>query len=136
LKLPPKNTPSARAPQARAKPLAKPLAEHASSEDKMQPVEPNAVLLRLVAATVTSRIRHRALLDVLGSGPYDYERYVARVKEIRERDYQALFAYYMLKKNDFNTVFGDWYAEDLERYRLDRESEPKPARKTRAKKAN
>lgn len=138
-KLPPKKSAPKPAPRATRKKVVSetfPAAQAEATEDRIDPVEPNAVLLRIVTAAVTSRIRHRALLDVLGSGPYDYGRYVERFKEIRERDYQALFAQYMLKKNDFSRIFGDWFAEDMERYRVDRGDEPKPTRKQKTRKSS
>ncbi len=138
-KLPPKKTGVAAAPKAKAPAAGRALpavAPAKAPDDEMQPVPPNTVLLRLVGGAVTSRIRHRALLDVLASGSYDYERYVERFKDLRERDYQALFAQYMLKKADFNRLFGEWSAEDLERYRADRVIEPKPTAKPRRKKSS
>lgn len=74
------------------------------------------VLLRLVHEGTATRIRHRALLDVLAAGPYDFDAYRRRYGELLERDREALVAKTMLTAEDFKSLFEDWLKEDVERY--------------------
>lgn len=79
----------------------------------MPPIE---VLIRLVHYGVTSRLRHRALLDVLKDGAFDYQKYLQVFENIVERDRDALFAKLMLSKDDFRSLFKEWESEDQKRY--------------------
>lgn len=72
--------------------------------------------MRLVHEGVASRIRHRALLDVLGNGAFDFERYKERYLELLGRDRDALFSKTMLSREDFTELFESWIAEDRLRY--------------------
>ena len=74
------------------------------------------VLLRLVHEGTAMRIRHRALLDILAEGSYDFDAYRRRYVELLERDREALVAKTMLSPENFAAIFQDWLKEDVQRY--------------------
>jgi hypothetical protein len=82
------------------------------------PEPPGEVLVRLVRDAVYSRIRHRALLDVLAHGPFDAKKYHDTFRKFVRRDYRALYAKLILKAEDFTSLHGQWHEDDERHYKL------------------
>ena len=89
-------------------------ADSVTREPQLAP--PTAVIIRMVHQMVASRLRFRALLEVLRQGEFEYEDYLARYSEIRERDSQAMVAQLMFERDDFQALFGEWKKQDDERW--------------------
>jgi hypothetical protein len=86
-------------------------------EDKEPKIAPPLkVLRRLVMEAAASRIRHRALLDVIEAGPFTKDRYFEAYKAIYDRDHDALTALLFLESADFHAEFGAWREDDIHRY--------------------
>lgn len=79
-------------------------------------VDPFTVIVRLVDEAVRTRISHRALLDVLEEGRFDFVSFIESFEKLAMRDYRPLHAQLMLNADDFNRLFSSWKAEDTERY--------------------
>jgi hypothetical protein len=71
---------------------------------------------RIIGEMTESRIRQRALLESLRQGDFSWERYLRIVHEIRNRDFDPLFASMVLKNEVFSERFRDWVKEDAARY--------------------
>ncbi len=76
------------------------------------------MLMRLVHEGVASRIRHRALLDVLANGQFDFDTYKNRYADLLKRDRDALLAKTMLSSEDFTVIFKGWMHDESARYGL------------------
>jgi hypothetical protein len=79
---------------------------------------------RLIAALVNelarSRVRHRALLDLLERhGSIEIKDYVAQYKEVEERDFLPFVELLLLSPRDFQGKHGDWLAENTKRFGYD-----------------
>lgn len=89
------------------------------SADKVyEALPPLRVLMYLVHEAVATRIRHRALLDVLASNTFDFSTYKNTYSQLLERDQQALYAKTMLNADDFREIFLLWAEGDTARYGL------------------
>jgi hypothetical protein len=74
------------------------------------------VVSALIEETVYARIRHRALLDVLG-GDYTAEKYFARFVELYRRDFEALVYRTLITPVAFAERFAEWNRENDRYYR-------------------
>jgi hypothetical protein len=112
----PRPLPAARGSGRPKLPPKRAIVPAAQEERVFEAVPPYEVILRLVTESVLSRIRLRALLQVLETEHYDYETYAEAYKTLRERDFAALHSQMMLSNEDFLTLFADWRRSDLARY--------------------
>ncbi len=76
----------------------------------------NVVVRRLVLEAVASRLRHRALLQVIETGAFTKDSYLESYKTIYDRDHEALIALMLLRHDDFEAAFSEWREEDITRY--------------------
>ncbi len=113
-------------------PLARLKPTEQSRERIYEAIPPLQALMRLLHESVASRIRHRALLDVLARGVFDFDTYKRAYAELIERDRDALCAKIMLGDQDFLSMFASWQEDDTARYGVARPPDPSPARKKRS----
>jgi hypothetical protein len=74
------------------------------------------VIIKLVEDAAFSRIRHRALLDLLASQEFSTGAYLDRFRDLCERDLMPLASKFMMKDEDFNELFGEWKRSNEEYY--------------------
>lgn len=79
---------------------------------------------RLMAAIVNelarSRVRHRALLDILEErGLVKIAEYVERYRLAEERDFKPFVELLLLSPEEFKQRWGDWMAANAERFGYD-----------------
>ena len=79
-------------------------------------VPKNVALSRLILEAAQARIRHRALIETLGEGKFEWSTYVKQLKAIRERDENALVQQLILTSDAFNAAFSEWSARDFARF--------------------
>jgi hypothetical protein len=79
---------------------------------------------RLIAALVNeiarSRVRHRALLDLLEkNGTIEMRRYIEQYKSVEEHDFVAFVELLLLSPSEFQTKNAEWLAANTQRFGYD-----------------
>jgi len=80
---------------------------------------------RVVFELTEIRVRQRALLEALSSGPFSWSSYIEAIRTVRARDFDALFGAIAYRAPVFAERFKDWIEADANRY-LFRTEPPTP----------
>ena len=71
---------------------------------------------RVVFELTEMRVRQRALLEALASGPFSWPSYIEAIRTVRARDFDALFGAIAYRAPVFAERFKDWIEADANRY--------------------
>jgi hypothetical protein len=74
------------------------------------------VLSRIIGELTEMRVRQRALLQVLDAGEFSWSQYVDTVRNVRKRDFDALFSAIVNRQEVFVERFKDWMDQDMKSY--------------------
>ncbi len=98
-------------------PLAKtpPKVKAERAEDVFVPLD--VALTRIIGELTEMRVRQRAMLEVLKSGDFSWDRYIDVVRDVRNRDFDALFGAIVYRPEVFAMRFNSWIEEDADKYR-------------------
>jgi hypothetical protein len=89
----------------------------------------------LVRESVAARIRHRALIEELSTGSFDFERYKKTFVALAKRDGDALSAQTMLTEANYLSIFKMWHSQDFERYGVSTAPKKRLAAKARRRRS-
>lgn len=112
--------------QKRASPKtaeASQLPAHVDTDTKQEYVNNEELLGRLAVELVRSRVRHRALINALREGTFDWSRYTAHIEEVEQSDAQALFDLLILTWDTFRSRYEEWMERDFATYGFRRQGQ-------------
>lgn len=84
--------------------------------DEVELVSLDVAVSRLIGELTEHRVRQRALLDILASGSFSWDAYVDRIREVRKRDFDALFGAMVLQPEVFHQRYAEWIEDDTKKY--------------------